>query len=157
MPKIIVLYASETGNTEDMAEKIAEGVRETGLVPVVKDAYDATARELADYDGILFGSGTIGDGELPDEALDICEDLDPIDLKGRLAATFGSGDTMYDLFCEAVNIISSKLGERGAEIVLPGFKVDLEMSDSEIIQAREFGRKFAEAVIKRKESLSQDR
>ncbi|WKB35810.1 hypothetical protein QS257_21105 [Terrilactibacillus sp. S3-3] len=62
--------------------------------------------------GILCGSGTIGDGDLLDEALDICEDLDQIDLKGQ-AATFGSDDTMY----EAVNTIGSKLAERGAEIV----------------------------------------
>ncbi|WKB35811.1 hypothetical protein QS257_21110 [Terrilactibacillus sp. S3-3] len=38
-----MLHASEASNTEDMDEKIAEGVRKAGWVSVVKDACDATA------------------------------------------------------------------------------------------------------------------
>lgn len=75
MPKVIVLYASLTGNTEEMAEAIAEGAKAAGANTVLKEAFDAKAEELLQYDGIIIGAYTWGDGELPDEFLDFYEEL----------------------------------------------------------------------------------
>ena len=57
MSKILIVYASDYGNTEKMAGAIAEGVK---LVPdvevAVKKAEDVSADDMTASDGIIFGS-----------------------------------------------------------------------------------------------------
>lgn len=98
MPKVIIVFASMSGNTEEMADAIAEGVKLAGVEPIVMNVMDAEASQLADYDAIILGAYTWGDGELPDEMLDYYEAMDGLDLSGKQAATFGSGDSAYDIF-----------------------------------------------------------
>jgi len=57
--KVLIAYFSLSGNTEKMAEYIAEGVRFSGQQVVVKKISDIkSANDLADYDGYIFGSPT---------------------------------------------------------------------------------------------------
>lgn len=142
MPKILVVYASMTGNTEEMAEAIAEGAKEAGAEVVSKEAFDAGADELNDYDGIIIGAYTWGDGELPDEFLDFFEAMDSLDLSGKKAAVFGSGDTSYPIFCGAVDTIEAKLKELGAEIAGDCIKFEYNPSEDEKEQGRGLGRQI---------------
>ena len=74
MAKILIAYASMSGNTES-----------ADLIKVSLDAFDHEVvlqemegmdAELLAYDGIILGSYTWGDGELPFEAEDFHEDLE---------------------------------------------------------------------------------
>lgn len=56
--KILVVYYSRTGNTEKMAQAVAEGVKSTGADVTVKKAADATSTDLKSADGIIIGSPT---------------------------------------------------------------------------------------------------
>lgn len=143
MAALIMIYASMTGNTGDMAEAIAEGVREAGLELVVKEVLDANASELQDYDGILLGAYTWGDGELPDEFLDFYEDMDQLDLSGKMVAVFGSCDSAYEHYGAAVDLLEVKAKELGAELTQAGLKIELTPSTAEKETCREFGRAFA--------------
>jgi NAD(P)H dehydrogenase (quinone) len=78
MTKILVLYYSAYGHIEQMAEAVAQGIRETGAEALIKRVPElvsadiakaahfkldqmapiATINELADYDGIIVGAGT---------------------------------------------------------------------------------------------------
>ena len=70
MTKMILIYASMGGNTEMIAEEVANGVRQEGEEIEVIDIMDGIeASVLENYDGILLGSYTWGDGELPDDFL----------------------------------------------------------------------------------------
>lgn len=144
--KVIVAFASLTGNTEEMAEAVAAGAREAGAEVVVREAYDADASELDQYDGIAIGAYTWGDGELPDEFIDFYEALGKLNLSGRRAVVFGSGDTSYPIFCGAVDTIEEKLRELGAELAAPGIKVEFDPSKDEIEQCKAAGRLVAGAV-----------
>lgn len=93
MANIIMVYASMTGNTEEMAEAIAEGVQEEGGELVMKSVLDADGNILEQYDGILLGAYTWGDGDLPDEFLDFYDDMESLQLDGKKAAVFGSCDS----------------------------------------------------------------
>ncbi|CDN45623.1 MULTISPECIES: flavodoxin [Paenibacillus] len=146
MNKVIVICCSMTGNTEEMAEEIVAGIRHAGVEPAVRDIMDAKASELEEYDVILIGAYTWGDGELPDEFLDFYEELDGVKLQGKLAAVFGSGDSSYPIYCGAVDLIEEKLKERGAQIAAPGLKVEFNPSDEEKEQCRDIGRKMAAAT-----------
>ncbi|MCX9014237.1 MAG: NAD(P)H-dependent oxidoreductase [Candidatus Methanoperedens sp.] len=56
MPEILIVYYSRAGNTEKLANAIAEGVREGGANPTVKSAEDVDVNTLPDFDGIIAGS-----------------------------------------------------------------------------------------------------
>jgi NAD(P)H dehydrogenase (quinone) len=78
MAKILVLYYSSYGHIETMAYAVAEGVREAGAEAVIKRVPElvpddvarksgfkldqaapiATVAELADFDAVIFGTGT---------------------------------------------------------------------------------------------------
>lgn len=148
MTKVIVVYASLTGNTEEMAEAITAGAREAGLEVTLKEAYDAKAADLEQYDGIILGAYTWGDGELPDEFLDFYEDMESLDLSGKQAAVFGSGDTSYPDYCGAVDIIEKKLKELGAEIIAESLKFEYNASDEEKEQGKAIGAAMAGVLCK---------
>ncbi|HIW33109.1 MAG TPA: flavodoxin [Candidatus Paenibacillus intestinavium] len=146
MTKVIIVYSSLTGNTEEMSELIESGVKTAGIEVVRKDAYDAKAAELLQYDGIIIGAYTWGDGELPDEFLDFYEDLEELDLSGKKAAVFGSGDSSYDHYCGAVDIIEHKLRELGADIVHESLKFEYNASNEELEQGKTIGYEIAGAL-----------
>lgn len=143
---VIIVYASMTGNTEEMAEIIAEGVREAGIEPEVKNVLDASANELEDYNGVILGAYTWGDGDLPDEFLDYFDEMDDVELDGKKSAVFGSGDTSYDIFCGAVDHLLAKLQDRGAVNVLEAKRIEMGPSEQEKAELRAFGKAFAEQV-----------
>lgn len=143
MTKVIIVYASLTGNTEEMSEIIESGVKEADIEVVRQDAYDAKAADLLKYDGIIIGAYTWGDGELPDEFLDFYEELEELDLSGKKAAVFGSGDTSYPHYCGAVDIIENKLRELGADIVHESLKFEYNASNEELQQGRKIGYEIA--------------
>lgn len=116
MKKTGIFYGSTTGTTEDVANKIAGklGVEATDVYNVAETAPD----KVGDYDLLLLGSSTWGDGELQDDWYDFLDGLQVLDLKGKEIAVFGCGDeSMTDTFCNAVGIIYDRLQETGAKFI----------------------------------------
>jgi len=59
MKKVLVGYYSRTGNTEKMAEYIAEGIRIAGTTAELKKISEIKSEEdLKGYDGFVFGCPT---------------------------------------------------------------------------------------------------
>ncbi|MFS0723963.1 flavodoxin [Paenibacillus sp. 1P07SE] len=143
MADVIIIYASMTGNTEEMAEAIAEGVRAGGGEPLVKSVMDASAVDLASYRGIILGAYTWGDGELPDEFLDFYEEMDEVRLDGCRCAVFGSADSSYPEFGAAVDLLAAKLQQCGAALVQEGLKIELSPSSQEKQDCVAYGKRFA--------------
>ncbi|MCW7078510.1 MAG: NAD(P)H-dependent oxidoreductase [Canidatus Methanoxibalbensis ujae] len=91
MVRILVVYDSRTGNTEEMAKSVAEGVRKAGAEVVLKRADDVSLEDMKRADGIILGSpthfGTMSDRmkALIDESVRIRGDLD-----GKIGACFSS-------------------------------------------------------------------
>lgn len=136
-----------TGNTEVMAEILEHSLLEEGLEVTVKEALRAKPKEMLKYDGILLGAYTYEGGEIGDEFMLFYEEMDQVDLTGKLMAVFGSGDTFYrDTYCVAVDIITEKLIELGANVVLEGLKVDLIPEGEDEERCLKFGKDFAEKV-----------
>jgi NAD(P)H dehydrogenase (quinone) len=109
MTKVLILYYSAYGHTEQMAQAVAEGVREAGaeaeikrvpeLVPeavakqsgykVDQKASIATVAELPDYDAIIFGSGTRF-GVVTSQMRNFLDQTGPLWMKGALVGKVGS-------------------------------------------------------------------
>jgi flavodoxin I len=146
MQACLMVYASMTGNTEELAEWIAEGIRKVGGSVEIKDILEADVTDLHNYDGILLGAYTWGDGELPDEFLDFYDEMDQIKIAGKKAAAFGSCDSSYEQRGGAVDFLIAKLKELGADVVQDGLKIDLAPNDAEKQQCIKFGQSFMEHI-----------
>jgi len=91
MAKVLVIYYSKTGNTEEMAKAVGEGVKEERVEIEVKKAEDAKAEELLKVDGIIIGSPTYYGSmaapikELLDESVKFHGQL-----KGKVGGAFSS-------------------------------------------------------------------
>ncbi|WP_018755421.1 flavodoxin [Paenibacillus terrigena] len=142
MNNVLMVFASMTGNTEEMADAVREGLVSGNAVITVKEVFDANASELEAYEGIVLGAYTWGDGELPDEFLDFYEEMDDVDLSGKKAVVFGSADSSYPHFGAAVDILIAKLQERGCTVVAEGLKVEFSPSAEEKEQCKELGRRL---------------
>ncbi|MBS2771690.1 flavodoxin [Anoxybacillus rupiensis] len=147
MMKVIMVYTSMTGNTEEIANAILEGIQEEGIEVEVKEVLDASADELEAYDGILLGAYTWGDGELPDDFLDFYDEMDSIHLSGKKAAVFGSCDSGYEKYGAAVDILVEKLQELGAAVVLEGLKIELAPTSEERESCKQFGKQFVQKML----------
>lgn len=116
MKKIGIFYGSTTGTTEEIANKIAQklGVDKADVHNVADTAPD----KVGEYEVLLLGSSTWGDGELQDDWYDFLDGLQALDLKGKEIAVFGCGDeSMSDTFCNAVGIIYDRLQGTGAKFI----------------------------------------
>ena len=60
MSKIAVVYWSGTGNTEAMANEVAEGAKEKGAEVTTFTASEFSASDLATYDAVAFGCPAMG-------------------------------------------------------------------------------------------------
>ncbi len=131
MSNTLIIYGTTMGNTEILAGKIDSVLKSREVETTMKNVTDASVNELSEYDVILLGSSTWGDGELQDDFAVFYSDLEEVDLKGKKAAVFGPGDSSYENFCEAVNILEKRLKKCGAELLLDGLKIDGDVDESD--------------------------
>ncbi|MCJ8009061.1 flavodoxin [Lederbergia wuyishanensis] len=147
MKKIILIYTSMTGNTEMLAGEVIKGLEQMNVELTVKEAFDSLPTDLLDYDGFIIGTYT-WEGEVPNEFMDFFEELDHVDLSGKKAAVFGSGDSYYgSTYGAALRFFTEKITLLGAEVLLPNLVIDLYPEDAELEQCLEFGRTFAELMF----------
>ena len=90
MSKIAVVFWSGTGNTEAMAQAVAEGAGAKGAEVECISASDFTADKVAEYDAIAFGCPAMGDEVLEESEFDpMFTDVEG-SLSGKKIALFGS-------------------------------------------------------------------
>ena len=90
MKKIAVVYWSGTGNTEKMAEYIAEGVRQAGEEAEIFTADRFHERMIGSYDGFAFGCPAMGTETLEEGEFAPMFGRCLPHLKDRKVALFGS-------------------------------------------------------------------
>lgn len=133
MKRILILYASSTGNTEEIACLLEESLDREKFEVVLKnlEMEEMDANELLEYDGILFGTYTYDDGDLPFETEVFSDRLETLDLSGKVIGLFGSGDTAYSLFCQAVDEMKEAFRQTRADIIERTVKIDLDPNERE--------------------------
>ncbi len=146
MSKVLLVYASMTGNTEEQANLVEQGVTSEGVSVDKKDVVDVDFSTVQEYDAILFGAYTWGDGALPDEFLDLYDEIEAGDLSGKTFGIFGTGDTSYAIFCGAVDILEDLIKEKGGKLALEGLKVENLPEGADKERSIQFGAEFARII-----------
>lgn len=116
MHKATIIYGSTTGNTERVANLIAQRL---GGGATVKNVARATPDDFEGAGLLILGLSTWDDGRLQDDWAHFFPQLDKIDLQGKTAALFGLGDAFgfSGQFVNALRTLHDKLVERGADVV----------------------------------------
>ena len=90
MSKVLIVYATRTGETQNIADLIAEGVRFAGQQAHVASVKEIkTEADLNGYDGYIFGSATYH-GEMLQGMKTFLFLAEKADLQGKVGGSFGS-------------------------------------------------------------------
>ena len=113
----LVLWASQTGNAEDFAARLARRLGDSQLV----NMDDVPLSRLAAARDVLIVTSTFGDGGPPDNGADFWDRLGAPDapaLDGVRYAVLGIGDRSYANFCGHAKSIDGRLADLGASKML---------------------------------------
>lgn len=130
--KIIIVYASNSGNTKFTAEHIASVLRARQHLAVVQDVVETKPADLKKFDLIIFGSCTwsrdtdkgLLQAQLPEQAYQFAESLRGMKLPGKQFAVFGLGRHEYTGFCAAANHLQILVHNLGGKPMVPSLKID---------------------------------
>ena len=145
MAKALIVYGSTTGNTEMLASHIADTMKAEGVDVRIGNVADTDVEDLHRYDIILLGCSTWGDGELQEDFISFYDDMEGLSLRGKRGAAFGVGESTYEHFCEAVDMLEKRLKACGAEIIAQGLKIDGDVIAAEP-EAEEWAKQIAGLV-----------
>lgn len=116
MKKFGIFYGSMTGTTARVAQEIAKGL---GADPEdVHNVADTAPHVLGDYETVVLGTSTWGDGEVESDWYDFLDGAQGLSLKGHKMAFFGCGDeSMTETFCNGVGYLYNRMRDTGAELI----------------------------------------
>jgi sulfite reductase (NADPH) flavoprotein alpha-component len=130
---INILYGSQTGNAESVANDAATAAKAHGLKPVVKGMDEVEIDALAAMEYLLIVTSTYGEGEMPDNAQllwgAVKTDSAP-KLENLKYSVLALGDTSYDLFCKAGIDWDDRLAELGANRLFPRIDCDVQFEEA---------------------------
>lgn len=143
MPSALIVYASLTGNTEEAAEILEEALEGLDVDVELVESVFADPEDFLDVDLAIVGTYTYGtDANLPDEIVDFYEELEDVDLTGKVYGTFGSGDTFYEKYCKSVDDFSEQFEKTGAIEGAESVKIDLDPQEEDIKNLHTFAEKL---------------
>lgn len=130
---LLIAYGSESGNAEGLADDTKKEATKRGLKPTVKDMGEVKLGDLAKTPNLLIITSTWGDGDPPDNAVELHAELMAAtgsDFKGVKFSICALGDTSYDKFCQTGKDFDKRLEELGGERVFARQDCDVDYEDN---------------------------
>ncbi len=145
---ILILVGTQTGNSERVADEVADALADAGHTSRIVDMADAVPEMLEEADRLLAVLCTWSEGTFPDNAVDFYESLVAVapDLSGLTYGLIGLGDHLYDpYFLTAAYRLADQLDALGARRALDHFEIDKGPSPSDMDDARAWVLRCVEA------------
>ncbi|MDD1748727.1 MAG: flavodoxin domain-containing protein [Methanothrix sp.] len=143
MPKIAIIYASRTGKTKKMAEAIANGAKTIeGTEVVLKDVFKAVPNDVLNVNAIVLGGSTYNN-ELIKTMDPFLDELEKLDLKGKVGAAFGS----HGWSGEGVPALIDRMRSFGMLVIEPGTTAVQVPTKEDIEKCFQLGKTMANDLI----------
>lgn len=133
MKKIAIIYGSTSGNTQDVAKKIAAKLKENEVQ--ILDVASIKPEVFDEYSNLILGTSTTGIGDLQDDWDLFLPKLKKINLEGKTIALFGLGDSSSysDSFVDSLGILFETVQNKGCTIIgqisTEGYEYDSSRAD----------------------------
>tara|TARA_R110002096_G_scaffold199271_17_gene383131 strand:+ start:4002 stop:4484 length:483 start_codon:yes stop_codon:yes gene_type:complete len=129
---IHLIYASETGNAQSIAEDAEVHFKNQGHRVRLIDMEDLQLKDFETMDILLAAVSTWGDGDPPCSAEDFFSELQSSDepLSHVRFAVYALGDTAYDSFCQFGKDLDAELARHGARQLLPVLENDVDFEEN---------------------------
>nr|WP_295974869.1 flavodoxin domain-containing protein [uncultured Bacillus sp.] len=142
--KIAIVFSSRTGNTEDLVKYLYAQLLPHFVDIALFEVDQFPLHQLAEYDGLIIGTYTWGDGEIPPEMLPLYAACESQHVKNMLTGVVGTGDRFYPQFCGAVDEFRDMLYVQ-SDLALT-LKVELSPQSSDIERCHYFVKLFTERM-----------
>ncbi|WP_180343035.1 assimilatory sulfite reductase (NADPH) flavoprotein subunit [Aeromonas veronii] len=130
---LTILYGSQTGNAKGVATAIKAQAEARGLPVTLASMADYKPKQLKKESHLLVVVSTYGEGEPPESAVDLFEQLK----KGKIGkldglkfAVLGLGDSSYEFFCQTGKDFDDFLAKAGAERIYELASLDVDYQDA---------------------------
>ncbi|MEM6822893.1 MAG: assimilatory sulfite reductase (NADPH) flavoprotein subunit [Verrucomicrobiota bacterium] len=127
-----VLFGSESGNAEGLAQETRKALTSLGMAPKVTDLADCKPSDLAKMKHVLLITSTWGDGDPPDAVIPFHEALmadDSPRMEGLAFSVCALGDTSYEKFCQTGKDFDQRLEDLGANRISARKDCDVDFDE----------------------------
>ncbi|MGE0199510.1 MAG: flavodoxin domain-containing protein [Candidatus Melainabacteria bacterium] len=126
---VTIIFGTESGNAEGLAEVAANKLKGDGLAVQILDAKVVDHRHLPAFANLLILTSTWGDGDPPSNAIDLVAGIKStamVSMKGSQFSVLSLGDTSYPQFCQCGKEFDQYLEKFGAKRAFNRVDCDLD-------------------------------
>ena len=129
---LLVLYGTESGNSEELAARSAKLAKGRGFKTTLKNMSESVPEDLLQTENLLVVVSTWGEGDPPESAEEFCGNLmsGQVDLSGVKFSVCALGDTSYEHFCKVGKDVDQQLEKFGAKRVTPRVDCDVDFEEA---------------------------
>ena len=128
-----VVYATITGNNEDIADIVTEALEDADVQVEETEISQTDPSVFENVDICVVCPYTYDEGALPEEGMDFYDDLSELDLKGKIFGVAGSGDVFYEeCYNTSVDKFEEAFEKTGATKGSESIKINLEPDEKDI-------------------------
>jgi sulfite reductase (NADPH) flavoprotein alpha-component len=130
--KLTVLYGTESGNSEMLADRTVKAAKKRGFQAVMKNMSEIAPADLAKAANLLVIVSTWGDGEPPETAVSFFKEFmsSELSLSNVRYSVCALGDTAYEKFCQIGKDFDARLEAFGASRISARQDCDVDYEDS---------------------------
>lgn len=146
--KVWIVYATTSGNSELVAEAIADGITEFGFDSELARAEVSSPEKINNFDATILISSTWNVGLLNDNMIEFHNKLSTMQLPDKLIDVVGLGDSKnYDIYNGAADILEESVKRVGAKQVMNTLRIDGEVY-SRLEEFKNWGKIYSQKLQK---------
>lgn len=132
-----LIFGTDTGNTEEIGDKISAQLASHGCPVEMFDVAEASSEAIEAFDFLIMGIPTWDFGGIQSDWEDFEEQILTAQMKGKIVALYGLGDQFgySDYFLDAMGWLNERILKAGARVIgewsTEGYEFDASLAANE--------------------------